>query len=938
MSDNRKNSCKQAYEKVSEKLKSKGKHKVWGHLLKEVVQTGKCFRCGACITACDALSWNKESETPELSGKCTACGTCYYQCPATQTKQQQPIGPYKKILQGKANPEQISGVNYQNGGVTSALLQYLLKHGGYDGICAVMSDLENPWRPKAVYIDNLDRLDSIGGTLYNHAQTIPPLISAINESDAKKIAFVGTPCNIDSVVRMSENEFGIINALNGVEILKIGLFCMEAFETESLHARLLSDDIDLKEVTKMAISSGKFKVYYGNKVRKRYSLDDLSQYVDSSCKFCTDFTAENADISIGNVGSADDDNTIIVRSSNALEIIEGAVEKGYISVDDLSGDQISNLEQISLNKAAKILPETVEPPRVQRDKFIMHKIKDWTNVDFGFTPIVSEDKYIRQDFQEFVISNSDKNDINKNNLGESPDVYVSKIPDVDGTETIPYSYSSAYDLTMKLLADYDRINGGKVLIKPNNTGFVGVFKTDALNEVLKENGITDNADDQQIATQPSVLKGMVDALIDLGAERVDIGENMLWDGGTPRAFYETGYTEVFKDKKYRKKVNFIDFYENDPPVTSLEPLHLEENDYCKYDYYNRCYPPKALFEENYDLIYIASVVKTHNCSYYSLSTKNFSVTWNPRKKTGNVPPRWHIHGLPIKTFLIHYVKQIMGPDFKRKYRYLVREVYKYPWKNADAKERIVKKRKRKVIVTNEFSSSGLMDTITTSGHEALDVDPHHWTGITLAIMNLGIGYLITRFTRIFSAVLKRLYRGNTRVATLCSGVVAQQKDGPLVYGSKKYGGFMTASFDHVALEKVTLDIMFGKNEGGFKDFIVGYQKALMQEYKATDEYLIKDAERMWTLEMLQHLVGGTTKNDEMGITLLDYTNGGEYGGLSPNEMYKIRRGDIFDYSKAFYVCPTSWIHAIHTDDELAMRAFIADKKTIKIPLIPGVVK
>ncbi|MBD3353464.1 MAG: DUF362 domain-containing protein, partial [Candidatus Lokiarchaeota archaeon] len=495
-----------------------------------------------------------------------------------------------------------------------------------------------------------------------------------------------------------------------------------------------------------------------------------------------------------------------------------------------------------------------------------------------------------------------------------------------------------YDTTAQLLKDYGKLKDGKVLVKPNNTGFVGVFKTKALEPILQKNGITDNADDQQIATQPSVLRGIVDALIDLGVKRIDIGENMLWDGGTPRAFYETGYTQIFKDKKYKNKVYFIDFYENDPPAMSLEPLYLGETEYCKLDYFDRCYPPKAIFKEKYDLIYIASVIKTHNCSYYSLSVKNFSVTWNPRKKTGKIPPRWHIHGLPLNIFHIKQVKKALGSDFKRKYKYLVREVYKYPYRNPDRKQRIVKKRKRKIIVTNSFASSGLMDTIKTKNNYALDVDPHHWTGITLAIMNLGIGYLITRFNRIFTAMLKRLKKEGTRVATFCSGIVAQELDGPLVYGSKKYSGFTAASFDHLALEKVILDIMFGTEKGGFNNSIVEMQKKLMNKYKIKDEGVLNDAKSMWTLKLLQDLLGGELENEKMNLTLLDYTESDKFHNLQTRDLYKLRQGAPYKYSRAFYVSPITWLRALHTDEGLALRAFIADKKSIEIPLIPGVVK
>lgn len=927
------------YDKLSNQLKSEKKKQVWGHLVKEVIRTGKCIRCGACVSSCKVLDWDPEKSEPKLSGKCENCGVCYYQCPATKSnKLNVGIGNYIEIYGSKTKlPKEKLG-SFQNGGTVSTIISYLLTEEKYDGAVVVVKDPSQPWYPVSKFITETKEIPLSSGTIYTHAQVMPELIRAIFELNAKKIAFIGTPCNIDALVSMYENETGLVNNIKDVEILKIGLFCMEAFVPESLYSHLETDDINLSRVSKMEVSNNKLKIFADNKAIKSYPIKELGERVDSSCHFCIDFTSEQADISVGNVGTPDDENTVIIRTEKGQKLFQKMIDKGYLDVQKLDADGLSKLMSISKNKKTKDIPEKFIAPKVQKDKFILHNISDWANQNYGFTPIVMEEKYQKLTYKEISINHIDDNKLTKNKLGEPSKIYIAKVPDVDGIDTIPYNYSSAYDLTIKMLKDYNKLKNGKVLLKPNNTGFVGVFKTDALKHILDKNGITDNADDQQIATQPSVLSGIVDALLELGVSRIDIGENMLWTGGTPRAFYETGYTKIFSAEKYKGKVFFIDFYENDPPASSLERLPLEQTDYCKYDYYDRCFPPKAIFEENYDLIYIASVVKTHNCSYYSLSVKNFSVSWNPRKKTGKIAPRWHIHGLPLNVFHIKSIKIALGDNFRRKYKYLVREVYKYPYKNPDTKERIVKKKDRKVIVTNEFSSSGLMNTIYSQNNYALDVDPHHWSGITLSIMNLGIGYLITRFNKIFSVMLKELNKRGTRVAALCSAVVGQELDGPLVYGPKKYGGFTVASLDHVALEKTVLDLMFGSDASGFQGFIVNYQKQLMKEYNIKDESLIKEAETMWTLQMLKDMIGGELDSTKMNMLLLDYTKSNKFDKLSSIDIYKLRRGDHFAYSKAFYVSPTTWLRVMHSDDGLAMNAFIADKKSIEIPLIPGVVK
>ena len=147
---------------------------------------------------------------------------------------------------------------------------------------------------------------------------------------------------------------------------------------------------------------------------------------------------------------------------------------------------------------------------------------------------------------------------------QTPNRLHRKTPEGVKADFTKHSYASAYDLTIKTFQSKAKIKGARVLIKPNNTGFVGIFKNPQLSEVLKKNGITYDADHQPIATQPSLLKGAVDALLELGVKEIHIGENMLWDGGAPRAFFETGYAQIFSDKKYAGKVYFIDLM-NDPP-------------------------------------------------------------------------------------------------------------------------------------------------------------------------------------------------------------------------------------------------------------------------------------------------------------------------------------------------------------------------------------
>jgi len=118
-------------------------------------------------------------------------------------------------------------------------------------------------------------------------------------------------------------------------ILKIGLFCMDSFAPETLYPFFEIDGIDLSKVVKMDINKGKFHIYYDHDGEpiKSYTIKELNKFKSSSCNFCTDLTAENADISIGSVGSGPKKNTAFARTGIGTEIIEDAAKKGYLTIE-----------------------------------------------------------------------------------------------------------------------------------------------------------------------------------------------------------------------------------------------------------------------------------------------------------------------------------------------------------------------------------------------------------------------------------------------------------------------------------------------------------------------------------------------------------------------------------------------------------------------------
>lgn len=348
-----------SFEFIQKKLE--GKKDSFGMLMKEIVRTGICTQCGTCAAVCPVLEWDDLAGQPKLIGKCTGCGICYNQCPRTITDPYQLMGEFKTGYVANTNiPEVIGG---QDGGTVTSLLCYLFDEHLIDTAVVTMKDPNNPWYPVAQIITSKDDAIKASGSIYSHSQTVEALMDAVRQ-DFRSIAFVGTPCNIDAVSKMFDSPTGMLKYFMRCHVLKIGLFCMDSFAPEAIYPFFEKEGIDLSKVQKMDINKGKFHLYYdpqGEPI-KSYTIRQLDKFKSSSCNFCTDLTAENADISVGSVGSGANKNTVFARSGIGTEIMEDAAEKGYLTIEPFNAINLNAV--LFLAKLKKVSQYTIQKRKV----------------------------------------------------------------------------------------------------------------------------------------------------------------------------------------------------------------------------------------------------------------------------------------------------------------------------------------------------------------------------------------------------------------------------------------------------------------------------------------------------------------------------------------------------------------------------------------------
>ena len=356
-----------SFDYIQKKLE--GKKDSFGMLMKEIVRTGICTECGTCAAVCPVLEWDHLAGQPKLIGKCSGCGICYNQCPRTITDPYQLMGEFKTGYVANTNiPEVIGG---QDGGTITSILCYLFDEHLIDAAIVTMRDPSKPWYPAAQVITSKEDAVKSSGSIYSHSQTVEALMDAVRE-DFRSIAFVGTPCNIDAVAKMFDSPTGMLKYFMRVHVFKIGLFCMDSFAPEALYPFFEKEEIDLSKVQKMDISKGKFHLYYDpdGEPTKSYTIKQLNKFKSSSCNFCTDLTAENADIAVGSVGSGAKKNTVFARSSIGTEIMEDAAKKGYIEIEPFNAINLNAV--LFLAKLKKVAQYNIQKRKV----FIVREPRD----------------------------------------------------------------------------------------------------------------------------------------------------------------------------------------------------------------------------------------------------------------------------------------------------------------------------------------------------------------------------------------------------------------------------------------------------------------------------------------------------------------------------------------------------------------------------------
>jgi coenzyme F420 hydrogenase subunit beta len=341
--------------------------KIFGTLMKEVVQAELCMFCGACMAACPVnILVPTEEEKPTIKGICVLCQMCYYSCPRIELPEEaiearifgrarlaseRDLGIVRESYVARSKNDQVLNVA-QDGGVVTSLLMHAVELGMIDYAIGTARSSEDPWRPKPTIMKSWEQIRAAAGTKVTTGGSLSALAEAWVGYPGSRFAFVGLPCQIQALRRILTSRHGPRKYGESVE-LAIGLFCNNSYRYNKLIRDFLKTqrNCDLQKITKMRLDAkdDRYLAYEGEKIIVDVPTKEIEPYLLGACAKCNDFTSELADVSIGTNGAPKGWCTVLVRSEKGEALVRSAVEKDLLELKPLA-EGLSVISEISSKK------------------------------------------------------------------------------------------------------------------------------------------------------------------------------------------------------------------------------------------------------------------------------------------------------------------------------------------------------------------------------------------------------------------------------------------------------------------------------------------------------------------------------------------------------------------------------------------------------------
>lgn len=325
---------------------NRGGFKAVDFLMREIVDTGKCVGCAACVTICptDVFDYKDERPVDTRSDACVFCELCADVCPVLRPLDKdlnallgfkkpvldEDFGPYNYAVIARAKDQEILKRG-QDGGVTSALLVHALDKGTIKG--AVLGDVlpENPQVGVQKLATTPEEIVACSGSRYTYSPNTVALTEAMRK-DIRPIAVVGVPCQVDGIRQQqySSIRLEVAKWYQKNVTLVIGLFCSESFTHEHIKYIAETLNVEPKDIVNVNVK-GKVIINLRDGREIIMKLKDFHQFARPACLYCLDYSAEHADIGVGGIG-LDGWTFVAVRTEAGHKAFQAAVDDGLFEI------------------------------------------------------------------------------------------------------------------------------------------------------------------------------------------------------------------------------------------------------------------------------------------------------------------------------------------------------------------------------------------------------------------------------------------------------------------------------------------------------------------------------------------------------------------------------------------------------------------------------
>lgn len=360
----------------------------WRELYHEVVDSGLCTGCAACVMVCprDVLGYTDDYYPVQVGegmaqDQCTigdrGCDICTRACPRFRNWESdldevlfgqprtpdQVYGYTRSILLTRATEKAVHDIG-QDGGLVSALLIWGLENEMIDGaLTSAIVETRGPFDSEPALVTDRAGVLATAGSRYTYSAN-PLAMEQADEQKLKNIALVGMSCqaSINGTVQAYS-----VNKYKRKIALTIGLLCSKTFTYDGQKQVLAEHDIAIDDVVKVNIK-GVYQVWLRDGSYHELPLKLFHPYTREGCKKCPDFAAEHADISTGGIGADDNWTLTLIRTERGEEWMKGVIDAGLVEAkpgetDPVAMNLLTRLSTVSRKRwPTEGLPESALAP------------------------------------------------------------------------------------------------------------------------------------------------------------------------------------------------------------------------------------------------------------------------------------------------------------------------------------------------------------------------------------------------------------------------------------------------------------------------------------------------------------------------------------------------------------------------------------------------